>query len=118
MLQKIGYNIIAPCTSNEEKCKLNENDWCHAVVRVARNKVHKYIKEATVPYEDEKFTYIAISKKDYGREKARILRKPIVQNGKIILKLCQDGKIVDMIVTKKDKEMYKYAKKKECGDYM
>jgi ribosomal protein RSM22 (predicted rRNA methylase) len=41
-----------------------------------------------------------------------------MQNGKITLKVCKDGEIADMIVTKKDKEMYKSAKKKECGDYI
>lgn len=71
-----------------------------------------------MPYEDEKFTYIAISKKDFGREKIRVLRKPILQNGKITLKVCKEGKITDMIITKKDKELYKLAKKKECGDYI
>ena len=46
-----GLNILAPCTSQEE-CKLPKEDWCHSVVRVERNKIHKFVKEAEVPYEE------------------------------------------------------------------
>ena len=110
-----GAYIIAPCT-NQDKCKLPENDWCHATVRVQRNKMHKYMKNAVVPYEDEKFTYIAISKQDYGNASKRILRHPIIEKGKITLKICNCGNIEELIVTKKDKEKFKLIKKKKCGD--
>lgn len=110
-----GAYIIAPCTS-QEICKLSENDWCHATVRVERNKIHKMLKSGEAPYEDEKFSYIAISKENFGTAKSRILRHPIIETGKITLKLCTHGSIEQMIITKKDKERFKQAKKKKCGD--
>lgn len=112
---KRGLNIIAPCTHNQE-CPLPENDWCSTVVRVQRNKIHKLLKDGDVPFEDEKFSYIAISKKAYGKPKSRILRHPIIQNKMIKLKLCTEDGIKEIVVTKKNGELYKTVKKKNNGD--
>lgn len=110
-----GKYIIAPCTS-QAHCKLPKDDWCHTTVRVERNKIHKILKSGDAPYEDEKFSYIAISKENLGTAKSRILRHPIIETGKITLKLCTNGDIEQKIITKKDKELFKQAKKKKCGD--
>lgn len=110
-----GKFIVAPCTTCKE-CKLPENDWCHSTVRVERTKIHKLLKSADLPYEDEKFSYIAISKEKYEMAESRILRHPIIEPGKITLKLCTNGNIEEKIITKKDKENFKIAKKKKCGD--
>lgn len=110
-----GAYIVAPCTS-QEICKLPEDDWCHATVRVERNKIHKMVKAGEAPYEDEKFSYITISKENLGTAKSRILRHPIIENGKITLKLCENGNIESRIITKKEKELFKISKKKNCGD--
>lgn len=118
-IQKLAINnklyIVAPCTSQNE-CKLPEEDWCHTTVRVERTKIHKILKNADVPYEDEKFSYIVISKENLGTEKSRILRHPKIEAGKITLKLCTNGEIEEKVITKKDKEKFKIAKKKNCGD--
>lgn len=118
-IQKIALEneayIIAPCTS-QEKCKLPENDWCHTTVRIERSKIHKILKSGEVPYEDEKFSYIAISKENLGTAESRVLRHPIIETGKITLKLCTKGNIEQRIITKKEKEKFKTAKKKKCGD--
>ena len=110
-----GAYIVAPCT-HQEVCKLPEDDWCHTTVRVERNKTHKILKSADAPYEDEKFSYIAISKQNLGTVESRILRHPIIEAGKITLKLCTNGNIEQRIITKKEKEQFKQAKKKKCGD--
>ena len=83
-LLEIGANIVAPC-AHEEKCKIEENDWCAFSCRVARTKVHKLLKEGDAPYEDEKFSYIAVSKIK-TEKKARILRHPKIENGAIMPK--------------------------------
>lgn len=107
--------IVAPCTS-QNICQLPKDDWCHSTVRVQRNKIHKYLKEGTISYEDEKFSYIAISKQKTDMANQRILRHPIIENGKIKLKLCENGKIIEKIITKTQKELFKFVKKKKCGD--
>ena len=110
-----GKYIIAPCTT-QEICKLPEDDWCHSVVRMERTKIHKLLKNAELSYEDEKFSYIVISNEKYDLPESRILRHPIIEKGKITLKLCEKGNINEKIITKKDKENFKKAKKKNCGD--
>ena len=57
-----------------------------------------------------------ISKEKYENSETKILRHPIIEKGKITLKVCHNGKIEEMIITKKDKELFKIAKKKKCGD--
>lgn len=110
-----GLNIIAPCTF-QGICPLPNEDWCHSTVRIERTKVHKVLKNADLPYEDEKFAYIAISKEKCNNSGIRILRHPIIEKGKITLKVCHNGKIEETIITKKDKELFKMVKKKKCGD--
>ena len=110
-----NLNIIAPCTSQTE-CGLPTDDWCHSIVRVERNKIHKFVKDADVPYEDEKFSYIAISKEKIDNSGARILRHPNISSGFIKVKLCNNGNIEEKTITKKEKDLFKKIKKLKCGD--
>ena len=110
-----GLQIIAPC-SFQGICPLPDDDWCHSIVRIERTKVHRLLKNAELPYEDEKFSYIAISKEKCDNSGTRILRHPIIEKGKITLKVCHNGNIEEMVVTKKDKEWFKNVKKRKCGD--
>lgn len=117
-LLNYGGGIIAPCP-NIESCPIAENDWCHSTCRIARSKVHKILKNGDVPYEDEKFSYISVYKSEEGVNKngyARVLRHPIIESGKITLQLCTENGILTKIVTKKDKELFKIARKINCGD--
>jgi ribosomal protein RSM22 (predicted rRNA methylase) len=114
--------ILAPCIGNF-KCTLPDDDWCHSIVRVERNKVHKYLKDGDAPYEDEKFSYIVLYKENKeNKEKieikkaVRVLRHPIIEKGKITLKICYNGIIEEKVITKKNKELFKIAKKAKCGD--
>ena len=110
-----GLHIAAPCT-HENKCGLDKDDWCHFSVRVARSRIHKLIKEADVPYEDEKFSYIAIVKDDVTSDGMRILRHPDIRKGNIGLRVCNSQGIRNTIITKKDGELFKKARKSSAGD--
>lgn len=117
MALKNNLNILAPCTSQNE-CNLPKDDWCHSIIRVERNKVHKFLKDADAPYEDEKFSYIAISKEKIDNSGSRILRHPNISSGYIKTKLCTNGNIEEKTFTKKEKEMFKKVKKLKCGDLL
>lgn len=110
-----NLNILAPCT-HHEKCPLSEDDWCSSAVRVQRTKIHKILKGGDVPFEDEKFSYIAVSPNIDRKTYARILRHPIIQNKMVKLKLCTENSIQEVIVTKKNSDLYKEIKKKNIGD--
>lgn len=108
-----GFSIAAPCP-HSGKCPLPEDDWCHFSERVQRSALHKRLKGGDAPYEDEKFCFLAAERNAAPRE-ARILRKPIVQAGKITLKLCTANGLETRIVAKSNSQ-FKAARKAEVGD--
>ena len=110
-----GLHIAAPCT-HENKCRLDEDDWCHFSVRVARSRIHKLIKEADVPYEDEKFSYIAIVRDGMTSDGMRVLRHPDIRKGNIGLRVCDSQGIRNITITKKAGELFKKARKSSAGD--
>ncbi|KOF57746.1 MULTISPECIES: small ribosomal subunit Rsm22 family protein [Clostridium] len=110
-----GAHIVAPC-SHENNCPLEQDDWCHFTCRVQRSKLHRQLKEGEVPYEDEKFAYLAISREPYRTADARILRHPITGKGRITLDICSIDGIKKVNIFKRDGDLYKKARKAQCGD--
>ncbi len=113
LIEKGGY-ILAPCGCNR-LCELNDEDWCHFSQRVARSKLHKIVKEADVPYEDEKYSYLVVSKENINCNYARILRHPYITKGRIDVEYCYQGKINSKVFMKKD-ALYKQIRKKNWGN--
>lgn len=113
-LTELGAHIAAPCPGNTA-CPLAENDWCHFTVRVPRSRLHKQLKGGDVPYEDEKFCFVAVSREQTSPCEARILRHPRVDSGRITLELCTQSGREQLMVTKKDPR-FKAARKSGAGD--
>ena len=111
-----GY-IYAPCKGNYS-CPLIGQDWCHFSVRLERSQLQKKIKDATLPYEDEKFSYLIVRKTPgaFSEESSRIIKKPMVRPGHITLDLCNESGYDRKTISKSQKEMYRTAKKSEWGD--
>ena len=110
-----GAYIAAPCPHMGE-CRLSGDDWCHFTARVQRSKLHKYLKGGDVPYEDEKFSYMAFVREKPCIKGARILRHPITEKGMIKLSLCTSDENREAVITKKQGELFKAARKASCGD--
>jgi len=108
-----GFSIAAPCPHSGD-CPLPEDDWCHFSERVQRSALHKRLKGGDAPYEDEKFCFLA-AERDPAPCEARVLRKPIIQAGKITLNLCTRNGLETRIVTKST-YCFKAARKAEVGD--
>ena len=93
-----------------------EGDWCHFAVRVQRTKLHKQLKGGDVPYEDEKYAYLALTRQPPAAScAARVLRHPLIAPGKITLTLCEGGEKKLRPVTKKD-PLWKRVRKIGAGD--
>lgn len=114
----LGAHIAAPCP-HENVCPLtvgaDPGDWCHFTVRVARSRLHKQLKGGDVPYEDEKFCFLAASREEVSPCAARVLRHPRIDSGRITLKLCTPGGAEERMVTKKSPQ-FKAARKSDAGD--
>lgn len=114
LLQKGGH-VVAPCP-HSETCPLGDDDWCQFTCRVSRSRLQKALKGGDAPFEDEKFSFLAVSKTPVEVPTGRILRHPAKASGHIGLRLCTADGICDVTVTKKHGSLYKLARKAESGD--
>ena len=110
-----GGCVVAPCVHQGE-CPLSADDWCQFTSRVARSRLHKQLKGGDVPYEDEKFSFLAVAKAAGTPAKTRILRHPQKESGRITLRLCTAEGVKEHVVTKKHGELFKRARKADSGD--
>ena len=110
-----GAFVMGPCPHNKD-CPLSKNDWCHFTCRLARTQVHKILKGGDAPYEDEKFSYLILSRQPISTLPSRILRHPGIEKGNITLQLCTSDGLKTRIVTRKEKELFKTARKSNAGD--
>ena len=112
-----GAQIVAPC-SHEGRCPLADGPrWCHFSARVPRSRDHLLVKDANVPFEDEKFSYLVAGKGfpplDRGR---RILATPKVDKSAVTLTVCTPDVPEQRRVARGDKDAYRAAKRLDWGD--
>jgi ribosomal protein RSM22 (predicted rRNA methylase) len=111
-----GAHILAPCP-HAMACPIAEPDWCHFAARVARSRIHRLAKEAEVPWEDEKFIYLAASRTPAAHRFSRVLDRPEAASGRTTLKLCQpDGTARHRLVTRREGDVFKRARRVDWGD--
>lgn len=111
-----GAHILAPCP-HALACPIVQPDWCHFSARVARSRIHRLAKEADVPWEDEKFVYLAASRIPAPVSPARVLAPPESASGRVRLKLCQtDGTATHRLVTRREGDVFKRARRVDWGD--
>lgn len=117
LIESGGY-VIAPCPHAKE-CPLQPPDWCHFARRVARSRLHRQAKGADVPWEDEKFSYVAVSRKPAPAIGARVIARPRKASGRVTLKLCRpDGSAGDRLFSRRDGELFKRASRSDWGSSM
>ncbi|UDL91449.1 methyltransferase type 11 [Mesorhizobium sp. PAMC28654] len=115
-LIEAGAHVLAPCP-HDAPCPLAPPDWCHFARRVARSRLHRLAKDAEVPWEDEKYIFIAASRQPAASRRARVIAPTKSGSGKILLKLCQeDGSAAERLFTKRDGELFKRARRLDWGD--
>jgi ribosomal protein RSM22 (predicted rRNA methylase) len=93
-----------------------KNDWCHFAARVERTADHRRFKDATLGFEDEKFSYLAFSRGAVQSPPARIVRHPRIFSGYTQLTLCKEGEVVNRTVTRSMKENWRRLKRLGWGD--
>jgi ribosomal protein RSM22 (predicted rRNA methylase) len=110
-----GAHVAAPCP-HERECPLHPPDWCHFAQRLPRSRDHLHIKGAEVPFEDEKFSYVVLSRDKPQLIDARILAPPKIAKSAITAKLCTDAGVVTDIGARRDSEAYRRRKSWRWGD--
>lgn len=114
-LRALGAQPAAPCPS-AGSCAVADGQWCHFAARVERSALHRRLKGGELSYEDEKFSYLIVSREPLRRAEARIVRHPWHDPGLIRLEICngEDWRAVD--VRKREREQFRAARKARWGD--
>jgi ribosomal protein RSM22 (predicted rRNA methylase) len=114
-----GLTVLAPCPHNSA-CPIIGADWCHFAARVPRTSLHRQVKGGTLPYEDEKFAYVAAVRPaavSAAPAPHRVVRHPLIRKGQVLLDLCAaDGALTRTTVTKRQGSAYRAARDTEWGD--
>jgi ribosomal protein RSM22 (predicted rRNA methylase) len=111
-----GAHVAAPCTHGGD-CPMTGSDWCHFSQRLTRSRDHMRVKAATVPFEDERYAYLALSRRPVEHlGKARIVRPPEELKPAITFTLCDSTGLHAERVPRRDKEKFRTARKKIWGD--
>ena len=113
-----GAHVLAPCP-HQDACPLIGSDWCHFSVRLSRSRDHRLAKGAEVPFEDERFAYLVVTRPQVAARppRPRILAPPRTGKPGIDLKLCNpDGRLELRVVSRREKALYAVARRLGWGD--
>jgi ribosomal protein RSM22 (predicted rRNA methylase) len=112
-----GAHVLAPCP-HDNACPLQAPDWCHFSQRLARSRAHKQVKGAHVPFEDERFSYVVLTRAPITKHPSRILAQPLIGKAEISAKVCAPAGVTIAKVPRRDKAAYAAARHWRWGDAM
>ena len=110
-----GGTTLAPCP-HDTPCPLPDGDWCHFATRLPRSPAHRRAKGGERGFEDEKFAYTVLCRAPHPRPEARVLRRPALRPGHVVLDLCTPSGIDRRTVARSEGDEYRRARKLRWGD--
>ncbi|WP_432120406.1 small ribosomal subunit Rsm22 family protein [Streptomyces sp. S1] len=116
LLVGAGFTVAAPCPHSGACPIVPGTDWCHFAARVSRSSLHRKVKGGSLPYEDEKYAYVAAVRFPVAPAAARIVRRPQIRKGLVQFDLCDAEGLSRDTVTKRHGPLYKQARDAEWGD--
>ncbi|MER5751309.1 small ribosomal subunit Rsm22 family protein [Streptomyces sp. NPDC002088] len=112
-----GFHVAAPCPHSAACPIAPGTDWCHFSARVSRSSLHRQVKGGSLAYEDEKFSYVAATRLPVTPAPSRVVRRPQIRKGQVLLDLCEaDEQLRRTTVTKRHGDLYKAARDVDWGD--
>jgi ribosomal protein RSM22 (predicted rRNA methylase) len=131
-----GFHDIAPCTASNGFCPLrdSESDWCHFVERLDRSRVQKHLIKGELGYEDEKYSYLLMSKypihsparpvrtalpgglRRSGGDGKRIISRPDITKYSVSFDVCSEKNGHIVVKKRENKGKFKIMKKSIRGD--
>ncbi len=109
-------HVVAPCPHDHE-CPLAGGDWCHFSQRLNRSRDHGRVKGAALSFEDEKFSYVALSRVALGvPRRDRVLASPRVTKALVTTKLCTPDGVAMDVASRRDADTYRERKRWRWGD--
>ena len=108
-------HVAAPCP-HDKTCPLVAPDWCHFAQRLPRSRAHRQVKGADVPFEDEKFSYVVLTRAPTGQRRSRVLAPPSAGKVEVVAKLCAPNGLEIAKIPRRDKAAYADARRWRWGD--
>jgi ribosomal protein RSM22 (predicted rRNA methylase) len=111
----LGAQVAAPCP-HDGACPIQPPDWCHFTQRLQRSRAHKQVKGADLPFEDEKFAYVALTRAPALQRRSRILAQPVVTKVEVSARLCTPAGLALTKVPRRARTDYASARRWRWGD--
>ncbi len=122
-----GFSDIAPCTASNGFCPLRDHgsDWCHFIVRLDRSRIQKHLKKGVLGYEDEKYSYLLMSKSPIhsparlrrsGGDGKRIISRPDATKHSVSFDICSEKNGHTVVKKRENKNKFQIMKKSIRGD--
>jgi ribosomal protein RSM22 (predicted rRNA methylase) len=119
-LTAAGLRVLAPCPHSDLCPIVPGDDWCHFAARVNRSSLHRRVKGGSLPYEDEKYSYVAAALPDVAGAPApaRIVRRPRLPKGQALLELCtvEEGLRAATVTKRHGSALYRAARDARWGE--
>nr|WP_203609579.1 small ribosomal subunit Rsm22 family protein [Streptomyces sp. SID8111] len=116
-LVSAGFRVAAPCPHSAACPIVPGTDWCHFSARVSRSSLHRQVKGGSLAYEDEKFSYVAATRLPAVPAASRVVRRPQIRKGQVLLDLCEaPPSLRRATVTKRHGDQYRAARDTDWGD--
>ena len=113
-LIEAGAHVAAPCT-HDNACPMSGSDWCHFSQRLQRSRDHMHLKDASVPFEDERYSYV-VAMREKLSSGARIIKPVLKGKPGLTLPLCDESGLRNQFIVSRDKQAYRAARKLGWGD--
>lgn len=114
-LIEAGAHVAAPCT-HDAVCPLSGDDWCHFSRRLPRSRDHMRLKDASVPFEDERYAYVAVTRAALPSRGARVLSPPLEEKPGLTFKLCDETGLTARFVPRRDRDETRRVRRLGWGD--
>ncbi len=96
-----GAQIHFPCP-HQAPCPMQMPDWCHFAQRLPRSRDHRALKAASLPFEDEKYSYLVAGRDRPAKAIAgRVLRVVKRDRASVQLELCTPAGLALRLVSRR-----------------
>ena len=114
LIEAVGH-VVAPCPG-DEPCPIADPAWCHFLARLDRSPLQRGAKAAERSWEDEPFSYVAVSRAPADPAARIVLGRPRQRPGMVELRVCVDGRIERKVLSRRDGPAWKAARDLAWGD--
>jgi ribosomal protein RSM22 (predicted rRNA methylase) len=117
LLMEFGGHVIGPCT-HANTCPIMAPDWCHFSQRLPRSRDHLQAKDASVPFEDERYAWVAVSRarRSAFEGQGRVLAPPKEAKAGTTFRLCTADGIAERFIARRDKPAFARTRRAGWGD--